>query len=279
MLRNFTIAMMSKICLLTLMFTLGHSIANAKDLGELTVNVVYQCPSFEYTTASFTPEKSGAYRINYSMNDRFAIYLNESLNVSAGEGDWTFMTENIEGLTIMGYETWEFEAGTTYYFGGGEGQGKFFMSDLKFIITETTSEVTLENTFPAENSVISIGTTEQVDFIFNGSVSLESATITTGTQSVNFPFNADPDCKVRVYANTVSVIFKDILLEWLNSGVLKADDIFTITLNGIGTSTDDGSVSVSFISAGIPGEMIGSTNTPDQMPSLKSYYMMADESE
>ncbi len=276
MLKHFTTKILSSIMLL--MF-IGMSSAYAADLGALQINTIYECTAFNYTTATFTPEASGTYRINYSMNDPFAIYSNSAMNILHTDGaDWGYMTDTVEGLAVTYYEIYDFEAGTTYYFGGSEGQGKFFMSDVKFVITASSSEITLEKTVPVQNSVISVGTTEKIDFIFNSSISVESATIKTGNESVVLPFNSDPDCKVRVYSNTVSVILKDVLLEWLNNEIIKADDMFTVTLNGVGASTEDGSVTVSFISAGMPGKMISSTNTPDQMPALKSYYMMSDES-
>lgn len=287
MIKKFTINLVGKLCFLAMFGFLGTATVKAADvdLGALTINTVYDCPSFSYVRASFTPEATGTYRFNYTGSDRFAIYIDASLMTAAqGGGDWVYKSEEVEGITIQGYETWELTGGTTYYLGGWEGQGAFIMnSNAKFVITETAADIALDSTVPTAESKISIGSTEKMDFVFNMGVTVESATITTGTVSETFPYSTDADSKVRAYANCVSVLFKELLLSWLNDGTLKADDEFTVTLNGV-TSSDgsvtygeDGKVSVKFISAGMPGKLISITNDPETMPNLKSYYMKNDE--
>lgn len=286
MIKKFTINLLGKLCLLLIMgVTCNVSAMADEDLGALNLNQVYSCPSFKYVRASFTPNESGTYRVNYNSSDRFAIYANSELTepLSTG-GDWVYKSEDVEGLHIMGYETWTFEAGMTYFLGGSEGSGLFIMnSNAQFVITKASSEISLDSTVPVAESVVSIASTEQVGFMFNMSVSVESATVSTGSVSEELIFSSDADSKVRVYANNVIVIFKDLLSKWLEEGTLKENDVFTVTLNGVKSADgsvvygEDGKVSVSFISAGAPTKLVDTVNTPDKMSNLKSYYLDSDE--
>lgn len=287
MIKKITLNLIGKLCMLAVIMMSGSFSASAdEDLGSLELNTVYSCPSFKYVRASFTPEATGTYRINYSGSDRFAIYSDADLTIAAetGTNDWVYKSETVEGLDIMGYEVRNFEAGVTYYFGGQVGTGLFIMnSNACFVITAASSAVVLDSTVPVENSTVSVGTTEKVDFVFNMSVNVESATISSGSVSETFSYSTDADCKVRVYANCVSVLFKEILLDWLTEGKIAGDDEFTVTLNGVtssdGSSTfgEDGKVSVKFIAAPLPAQLVSTTNTPDQMDTLYSYYLEGDE--
>lgn len=284
--KKFTFNLLSKLCMLVVLGVTSGFYANAdEDLGALNLNQVYECPSFKFVRASFTPSESGSYRFNYNSSDRFAIYTDEDLTIPTGSGDdWVYKNEEVEGLRIMGYETRVLEGGMTYYLGGSEGSGLFIMnSNSQFVITKASEELLLDYTKPEAESVVSISANEQVDFSFNMSVSVESATISTGSVSEELIFSSDADSKVRVYANNVTVIFKELLSKWLGEGTIKENDVFTITLNGVksvdGSLTygDDGKVMVSFVSAGLPTMLVGTTNTPDKMSSLKSYYLNGDE--
>ena len=149
------------------------------DLGAMSINTVYDCPSYKKVRGSFTPENDGVYKINYSTTDRFAIYTDAELTVPyENGGDWVYISEDVLTMHSMGYETWTFVGGTTYYLGGQVGSGQFIMnSGAKVCITESSSDITLSSVHPAENTAISTGGTAQIDVTFGSSINLESATV------------------------------------------------------------------------------------------------------
>ena len=106
--------------------------ASAEDvnLGAMQLNTVYDCPVFNTVRGSFTPEKDGVYKINYSASDRFGIFTDAEMTIPyENGGDWAYLLETVEGMKSMGYETWNFVGGTTYYLGGGFGEGLFIMNN------------------------------------------------------------------------------------------------------------------------------------------------------
>ena len=127
--KKITFAMLSKLMMLTLMVCSAFSASADVDLGAMTLNTVYDCPTFKNVRGSFTPETDGVYRINYSASDQFAIYTDAELTAPyENGGDWAYNSETIEGMKLMGYQTWNFVGGTTYYLGGSVGEGLFIMN-------------------------------------------------------------------------------------------------------------------------------------------------------
>ncbi|MBQ5722776.1 MAG: hypothetical protein IIV64_01115, partial [Muribaculaceae bacterium] len=128
--KKITFAMLSKLMMLTLMVCSAFSVsAQDVDLGAMTLNTVYDCPVFKSVKGSFTPETDGVYKINYSSSDRFGIFTDAEMTIPyENGGDWAYYSETVEGMKSMGYETWNFVGGTTYYLGGGFGEGLFIMN-------------------------------------------------------------------------------------------------------------------------------------------------------
>ncbi|MBQ5722785.1 MAG: hypothetical protein IIV64_01160, partial [Muribaculaceae bacterium] len=195
-----------------------------------------------------------------------------------------YYSETVEGMKSMGYETWNFVGGTTYYLGGGFGEGLFIMnSNAQLVITTSSSEISLNSVTPAEGSTISTGGTAQIDVAFNCSVLVESATISAGGQTETLIHSETDASQVRTYGNTVSILLKDLLQSWYDSGVISGGEALTVTLNGIRnmSATDvvygeNGSLTLNYIVGEQPAVLVSSINTPDQMSSLKSFYFDDD---
>ncbi len=286
--KKITFAMLSKLMMFTLMVCSTFS-ASAEDvnLGAMQLNTVYDCPVFKTVRGSFTPEKDGVYKINYSASDRFGIFTDAEMTIPyENGGDWAYLSETVEGMKSMGYETWNFVGGTTYYLGGGFGEGLFIMNNnAQIVITESSSEISINAIIPAENSSISTGGTAQIDVAFNSSVLVESATVSAAGQTQVLSHSDAGDSKVRIYGNTVSIILKDLLQSWYNAGVVSGGEALTVTLNGIRNANDtnimygeDGSLTLNYIVAEQPATLVNSVNTPDQMSSIKSFYFDDDAS-
>ena len=284
--KKITFAMLSKLMMLTLMVCSAFSVsAQDVDLGAMTLNTVYDCPVFKSVKGSFTPETDGVYKINYSSSDRFGIFTDAEMTIPyENGGDWAYYSETVEGMKSMGYETWNFVGGTTYYLGGGFGEGLFIMnSNAQVVITASSSEISLNSVTPAEGSTISTGGTAQIDVAFNCSVLVESATISAGGQTETLIHSETDASQVRTYGNTVSILLKDLLQSWYDSGVISGGEALTVTLNGIRnmSATDvvygeNGSLTLNYIVGEQPAVLVSSINTPDQMSSLKSFYFDDD---
>ena len=284
--KKITFAMLSKLMMLTLMVCSAFSVsAQDVDLGAMTLNTVYDCPVFKSVKGSFTPETDGVYKINYSSSDRFGIFTDAEMTIPyENGGDWAYYSETVEGMKSMGYETWNFVGGTTYYLGGGFGEGLFIMnSNAQLVITTSSSEISLNSVTPAEGSTISTGGTAQIDVAFNCSVLVESATISAGGQTETLIHSETDASQVRTYGNTVSILLKDLLQSWYDSGAISGGEALTVTLNGIRnmSATDvvygeNGSLTLNYIVGEQPAVLVSSINTPDQMSSLKSFYFYDD---
>ena len=284
--KKITFAMLSKLMMLTLMVCSAFSVsAQDVDLGAMTLNTVYDCPVFKSVKGSFTPETDGVYKINYSSSDRFGIFTDAEMTIPyENGGDWAYYSETVEGMKSMGYETWNFVGGTTYYLGGGFGEGLFIMnSNAQLVITTSSSEISLNSVTPAEGSTISTGGTAQIDVAFNCSVLVESATISAGGQTETLIHSETDASQVRTYGNTVSILLKDLLQSWYDSGAISGGEALTVTLNGIRnmSATDvvygeNGSLTLNYIVGEQPAVLVSSINTPDQMSSLKSFYFDDD---
>ena len=284
--KKITFAMLSKLMMLTLMVCSAFSVsAQDVDLGAMTLNTVYDCPVFKSVKGSFTPETDGVYKINYSSSDRFGIFTDAEMTIPyENGGDWAYYSETVEGMKSMGYETWNFVGGTTYYLGGGFGEGLFIMnSNAQLVITTSSSEISLNSVTPAEGSTISTGGTAQIDVAFNCSVLVESATISAGGQTETLIHSEADASQVRTYGNTVSILLKDLLQSWYDSGAISGGETLTVTLNGIRnmSATDvvygeNGSLTLNYIVGEQPAVLVSSINTPDQMSSLKSFYFDDD---
>ena len=284
--KKITFAMLSKLMMLTLMVCSAFSVsAQDVDLGAMTLNTVYDCPVFKSVKGSFTPETDGVYKINYSSSDRFGIFTDAEMTIPyENGGDWAYYSETVEGMKSMGYETWNFVGGTTYYLGGGFGEGLFIMnSNAQVVITASSSEISLNSVTPAEGSTISTGGTAQIDVAFNCSVLVESATISAGGQTETLIHSETDASQVRTYGNTVSILLKDLLQSWYDSGAISGGEVLTVTLNGIRnmSATDvvygeNGSLTLNYIVGEQPAVLVSSINTPDQMSSLKSFYFDDD---
>ena len=284
--KKITFAMLSKLMMLTLMVCSAFSVsAQDVDLGAMTLNTVYDCPVFKSVKGSFTPETDGVYKINYSSSDRFGIFTDAEMTIPyENGGDWAYYSETVEGMKSMGYETWNFVGGTTYYLGGGFGEGLFIMnSNAQLVITTSSSEISLNSVTPAEGSTISTCGTAQIDVAFNCSVLVESATISAGGQTETLIHSEADASQVRTYGNTVSILLKDLLQSWYDSGVISGGEALTVTLNGIRnmSATDvvygeNGSLTLNYIVGEQPAVLVSSINTPDQMSSLKSFYFDDD---
>ena len=282
-----TFGVLSRLVLLTTLFFTGFNAYADEDLGAMTVNTVYDCPSYKYVRGSFTPETDGVYRINYSSSDRFAIYTDAELTVPyENGGDWVYISEDIFTMRTMGYETWNFVGGTTYYLGGMAGSGLFIMnSGAKICITESTSELHFTEVYPAENSTISTGGTAQVDVTFDSSVNLESATVAVAGASETLMHTGSSESAVVAYGNIVSVLLKETLTKWYNEGIIAGGEALTLTLNGVCSANDssniygeDGKLVLSYVVGEQPATLVSSVNTPDQMSSIKSFYFDDDAS-
>ena len=284
--KKITFAMLSKLMMLTLMVCSAFSVsAQDVDLGAMTLNTVYDCPVFKSVKGSFTPETDGVYKINYSSSDRFGIFTDAEMTIPyENGGDWAYYSETVEGMKSMGYETWNFVGGTTYYLGGGFGEGLFIMnSNAQLVITTSSSEISLNSVTPAEGSTISTGGTAQIDVAFNCSVLVESATISAVGQTETLIHSEADASQVRTYGNTVSILLKDLLQSWYDSGAISGGEALTVTLNGIRnmSATDvvygeNGSLTLNYIVGEQPAVLVSSINTPDQMSSLKSFYFDDD---
>ena len=282
--KKITFAMLSKLMMLSLMVCSAFSASADVDLGAMTLNTVYDCPAFKNVRGSFTPETDGVYKINYSVNERFAIYTDAELTTPyENGGDWAFHSETVEGMLSAGYETWNFVGGTTYYLGGSVGEGQVFMNKVKLVITASSSEISLNSVTPAEGSTISTGGKAQIDITFNCNVLLESATISAGGQTETLIHSETDASQIRTYGNTVTILLKDLLQSWYDAGVVSGGEALTVTLNGIRNmnATDvvygeNGSLTLNYIVGEQPAVLVSSINTPDQMSSVKSYYFEDD---
>ena len=255
------------------------------DLGAMSINTVYDCPSYKKVRGSFTPENDGVYKINYSTTDRFAIYTDAELTVPyENGGDWVYISEDVLTMHSMGYETWTFVGGTTYYLGGQVGSGQFIMnSGAKVCITESSSDITLSSVHPAENTAISTGGTAQIDVTFGSSINLESATVEVAGASETLIHTGSSESAVVAYNNVVSILLKDILTKWYNEGIIAGGEALTVTLNGVCSANDpsnlygeDGKLVLNYLVGEQPATMVSSINTPDQMSSVKSFYFDDD---
>ena len=255
------------------------------DLGAMSINTVYDCPSYKKVRGSFTPENDGVYKINYSTTDRFAIYTDAELTVPyENGGDWVYISEDVLTMHSMGYETWTFVGGTTYYLGGQVGSGQFIMnSGAKVCITESSSDITLSSVHPAENTAISTGGTAQIDVTFGSSINLESATVEVAGASETFIHTGSSESAVVAYNNVVSILLKDTLTKWYNEGIIAGGEALTVTLNGVCSANDpsnlygeDGKLVLNYLVGEQPATMVSSINTPDQMSSVKSFYFDDD---
>ena len=282
--KKITFAMLSKLMMLTLMVCSAFSASADVDLGAMTLNTVYDCPAFKNVRGSFTPETDGVYKINYSVNEQFAIYTDAELTAPyENGGEWVQNSETVEGMKSVGYQTWNFVGGTTYYLGGSVGEGQVFMNKVKLVITASSSEISLNSVTPAEGSTISTGGKAQIDITFNCNVLLESATISAGGQTETLIHSETDASQIRTYGNTVTILLKDLLQSWYDAGVVSGGEALTVTLNGIRNmnATDvvygeNGSLTLNYIVGEQPAVLVSSINTPDQMSSVKSYYFEDD---
>lgn len=162
-------------------------------------------------------------------------------------------------------------AGTTYYFKSST-YGPY--SDVTMKIIRSGSEgLALESVSQEEGAELDINDNAGLlTLTFNMNVRLSSAIIQSGVQSSAL----DP----HVSGVYISFELREIVYEWLNSGLVSAGDKITLTLYGICASSDstiiygdDGTLTLTYIASEIPTQVVTSF-VPE---TLLSYYIPGNE--
>ena len=271
-----TFNQMSKMIMAMMLCILSVNFAKAQE-QEFVLDAVVDVNSGNYE-ASFVAPSSGMFTFYAVSNPgQYAIYEADNLEVEL-ENEMSYCSESLRGLTFGTKRVTIVEEGKKYVIKA------YFWSATQVLGIISSDTIELSSVTPSENSKISIAGDAQIDVAFNCNIALESVTVVSGVQTETLPYSNAGDSKVIVYANSVSVILKDVLYNWITNELVKPGDIFTLTLNGICRSNDpsviygeNGCLTLNFVVDEVPAQLIETVNTPDKMKTLKSFYFDDDQ--
>lgn len=244
--------------------------AELVDLGELQNGVTYDFPGhYNQVQAYFVVQETGKVQVQYSTS-QLAAYRDPE-HTQAVESDSFAYINAKPTRTYNG-----FKAGETIYF-----YNNFVMNDGTITVTNGDLKLKLEGAFPSDvesdpsyyGGQLSITGDFRLSFMFNLNVSVASATATVGSTTVNLSPQS---------GNNVCEIFPGpTLMNLYKNGTLKGGDTVTFKLSGVTEAGnpsnklgDDGTLTMNFIMAPQPVELVLSKGTPDSgMPVLLSYYL------
>ncbi len=247
-------SMMKNFAILIITILAGFSAkAQNQEITPIELEVEYSGPAFKSAYFSFTAPQDGKF-----------ITTGNIFNVIYS--DASFQTEvEVTNSYVNAFKETQMmvTAGTTYYiaidFPLDAWWFKASMNDGK--------SINLVSTSPEANTVFPLGNGGFLSLTFDSPVSIGSAVLQTGATTA--------EISGTTYGKDVSFELKNTLFHWLQSGVMKAGDTFTLTINGIKSANDpsilyngDGKLVLSWTSSEKPAEVVKST-LPN---SFKSYW-------
>lgn len=277
---KFSFSNVGKYLILTVLSVLGLS-AKSADMVDLEFNTVYEVPKMSFNwNGLITPDQNGVLVVYFKDTpSQWAVYDNADPTNTELSVQSNYVSEEIEGINFGTRISLNATAGTTYrvFMSNWNSSSNYVLCQLE------TNEIELTACTPEQGSSISVSTDAQLDIEFNCNVKVESATVTCGDMTTTFPYSTAGDSKLRYYGNIVTVIMKETLYGWLSDGSVSAGDALNVTLNGLCRVDDesikygeDGKLTLNYVVAAMPAQLVSSVNTPDQMPNLKSYYLLDD---
>ncbi len=214
----------------------------------------YDMEVFKDITAEYTAEESG----------KLTVKSNSFSDVPRPYTDDTYTTQIDHNVTSGKYVI-DVEKGKTYYF-----MGMTLNSGVTFRITmneKTDLEVTKIN--PEEGSAFDITGSGLVSLTFSTGVKIGSATLTSGTNTV--------EISVNTTSQYASLNLKAALFKWMKDGVVKEGDKLVVDVKDI-VSVDDPSskiedLSLEYLVSAMP-TLLESKVLPDN---FLSYWEKGDE--
>ncbi len=216
----------------------------------IELGVEYSGKSFEIGYFKYTAEKTG--KLVSKGNVFLTLYTDE-----------TFTTVSEEVVCTNSYNAGSKETqipiveGQTYYVGIPFEFDNWYFT-LKYA---DASSINLVSVTPTAEEVFPLGDGGQVVLQFDNPIICGSARLSTGATVTEISGQA--------YAKEVVFDTKDILFSWLKNGIMKAGDIFTLTIEDVKSATDsdvlyngDGKLQVSWIACAKPAEVVAVT-APD----------------
>lgn len=212
-------ASVARLLLLLALIVVGSVKSLAVDITAIELGKEYTQARFTTGYYSFTATNAGKYRVYYSKGSAYPY--SDSNFTTQIDNDWSYVSNGQQrafNLTSAG----------TYYVMVDNGLNG---SEMTFMVEELASLDTT-GVSPVPGTVYSITGTGQLSVKFNMGVTISEAYLTAGTTTKTLT-------RVNADGNT-SVLFelKSVLHDILTSGVLKAGDEFSVTLNGICASDD-----------------------------------------
>lgn len=244
--------------------------AELTDLGELQNGVTYEFPgNFGQVQGYFIVKEAGKVQAQFS-NSQLTAYRDPEHTQEVQSNEFAY----INSKPTRTY--YDFKVGETIYF-----YSDFVMNSGTITVTNGDLNLKLEAAYPSDvetdpdyyGGVLSITGDLRISLLFNLNVSVASATATVGSTTVNLsPQSVNNVCEV--YPATT-------LLNMYKNGTLKGGDTVTFKFSGINEANnpsnklgEDGTLTMSFVMAPQPIELVLAKGTPDTgMPTLLSYYL------
>lgn len=226
-----------------MMMTVGMGAATNEFVAELDTE--YTLTSGETYFFSFTAPDADVYVLKANIYAP-RPYKDEDITEAA---TYTFSYGGDYGQMVE----FSMEEGETFYFSSGN-YGPW--SDVTFIIVRSGSEgLSLESTSQDEGSELDIITNGGLlTLTFNMNVTLESAVLQSGVHT--------SELEAHISGVYVSFELRDIVYEWLNSGLISPGDAITLTITGLCASSDesiiygdDGTLTLKYYAAEIPTQI------------------------
>lgn len=212
---------------------------NPAEFTELEFDKEYSFKQYKEFKGKITPSESGVV-IEYGHIPAHTLTSSGELEIVA---DWTYAGY------IKGKQAYQFHvtAGTTYYI-----YSDFLMDDGTMSLSLNPA-VKVLGVDPAEGSVFDIAAKEYASVFTNQNITIGNATLTIGANSTAVA--------VRTYGSDTSILIRDVLDKWYDSGLINGGEKIEILLSDItdalGQSADD--ISLTYIAAGAPYKLLEST--------------------
>ena len=257
--QNLLTLLKSRIWLLVTLFMLSANTFAAdeeKTITPIDLDKSYHAPAFEYCYYSLVAPKSGLLTI---IGDSYCPtpYTDKTFTTQLSGAEPHYVGDGVNReMTVVKGQTYYFM--TYSYMSTG--------SDFKLTMDENvTLEVTRVN--PETDKVFDLTNGGGViDITFNKSISIGSATLSSGTTTAS------------AYGNVsgAGVVFelKSTIFNWLKNGTIHAGDNLTLTIKDVCMKNDksvkygtDGTLVLNWLAPALPTEML-TENVPDKFLSF-----------
>lgn len=197
--------------------------AQAQDIEivNIELNKEYSGDAFKDAYFCFTAPKDGKLVFAATRGDNPTLYTDATFTtVSDVEMGFSFVDGGKENDMLV-------TQGTTYYFAY-----KFPISEWTFTARmDDALTVTMEYAKPAPDQEFPLSDGGFLEIHFNTAIYASTAIVQTGTTTA--------EVTPMVYGRDISMELKNILFSWMQSGVMKAGDTFTVTINAIKSAQND----------------------------------------